>query len=464
MAKKSIKYVCQNCGYESPGHYGKCPECQTWGSMIEELYDKKSQAIEKVVGKIKNETIDLKPLSQVEMLGEERSYTGIEELDRVLGGGLVKGSLVLIGGDPGIGKSTLLLQVSHNLSSGGKKVLYISGEESVSQIAMRARRLGVLSNTLYVVAATDMDLIEAQVAKIEPEFLIVDSIQTVQNTEIQSLPGSVTQIKDATGRLMKISKEKGISSFIVGHVTKEGALAGPRVLEHMVDCVLYFEGERYNSYRMIRAVKNRFGSTNELGLFEMRDGGLIGVANPSEVLISEKPQGVPGSVIVSTLEGTRPMLVEIQALVAPTSFGIPRRTATGVDLNRLNMLLAVLEKRGGVKIQNQDVYVNLVGGIKILEPALDLGVLMAVASSYVNMEIPPEVAFFGEVGLTGEIRGVGFSEKRIRECMKMGFKRVLMPYNNSLECKKVGDLEIVGVKNIQEALRLEMRRGVGRER
>ena len=365
-----------------------------------------------------------------------------------------RGQKIGIIGENGIGKSTLLIQVSSNVANSGKKVLYISGEESESQIKMRAQRLGINSDNLYIFAENNLSLIEAQLDNIKPDLIILDSIQTVYSPEISSAPGTVSQIKEGTSKFMKISKKMGISTFIVGHVTKEGSLAGPKLLEHMVDTVLYFEGERYNTYRLVRAVKNRFGSTNELGVFEMRDLGLVELENPSKILISEKPKDVAGSVIISTVEGTRPMLLEMQALVSPTSYGIPKRTATGVDYNRVGMLLAVLEKRVGLQIQNQDVYLNIVGGIKINEPSIDLGIVIAIASSFRNVAVDETIAVTGEVGLTGEVRAVSFIEKRIAECKKLGFTKIVIPRNNYEVVKDTKGIEIWPVDNLRQAINI----------
>ena len=454
MAKIKTKYVCQSCGYETSKWLGKCPECIKWNTFVEEIEEKKSQREVFVISKG-----DSKPISinSIEIKYEERFSTEIEELDRVLGGGIVKGSLVLVGGDPGIGKSTLLMQVSRNVACLGKKVLYISGEESQSQIKMRAERLRVNTDNLFIFSENNLSIIEAYLDNINPDLIIVDSIQTVYSPEISSAPGTVSQIKEGTSRFMKISKKMGISTFIVGHVTKEGSLAGPKLLEHMVDTVLYFEGERYNTYRLVRAVKNRFGSTNELGVFEMKDKGLIELTNPSEVLISEKPKDVSGSVIISTVEGTRPMLLELQALVSPTSFGIAKRTATGVDYNRVALLLAVLEKRVGLQIQNQDVYINVVGGIKINEPSMDLGIILSVASSFRNLPIDGDIVVTGEVGLTGEVRAVSYIEKRIAECKKLGFKKIVIPKNNYDIVKDIKGIEIIPVDNLRQAINLVLR-------
>ena len=448
MAKVKTKYICQQCGYESAKWWGICPECNSGGSMVEEAYTQKETARAKKQSSHLQKSVDLKSVEGTEA---DRFTTHISEFDRVLGGGIVRGSLVLIGGDPGIGKSTLLLQLAHHISK-EKKVLYISGEESAQQIKLRASRLFSGDMNMLILAETNLDTIEGEILAVMPDVVVIDSVQTVSSPELTSLPGSVSQVREATGRLMNIAKANNISCFLVGHVTKEGAIAGPRVLEHLVDTVLYFEGERFNTYRMIRAVKNRFGSTNELGVFEMTDKGLIEVSNPSKILLSEHSVGAPGTAIVCTMEGTRPMLVEIQALVAPTTFAVPRRTATGIDFNRLNMLLAVLERRAGLRIQSQDVYVNLTGGIKIYEPSLDLGIVCAVASSFSNREIKNNVAFFGEIGLTGEIRSVSFGEKRINEALKLGFEEVIVPYSTAKDLKNINSIKVTGVKDVKMAL------------
>ena len=457
MAKIKTKYVCQSCGYENPKWLGKCPECMKWNTFVEEIEDKSSKSNHRetfVIDKSSQKPVNI---NSITIKHEERFSSGINELNRVLGGGIVRGSLVLVGGDPGIGKSTLLLQVSESVAQSGKKVLYISGEESESQIKMRAERLNAKSENLFIMAENNLNIIEHNLEGFDPDFIILDSIQTVFTPDIASAPGTVSQIKEGTSRFMRISKKMGISTFVVGHVTKEGALAGPKIMEHMVDTVLYFEGERYNTYRLIRAVKNRFGSTNELGVFEMSEKGLQELENPSKALISEKPENASGSVIVSTVEGTRPMLLELQALVSPTSFGIPRRTATGIDFNRVNLLLAVLEKRAGMQIQNQDVYLNIVGGIKINEPSMDLGVILAVASGFRNIPISGEVAVTGEVGLTGEIRGVSYIEKRISECRKLGFKKIIIPKSNYEAVKDVKGIEIWPVENVRQAINMVLR-------
>lgn len=457
MAKIKTKYVCQSCGYENPKWLGKCPECMKWNTFVEEIEDKSSKSNYRetfVIDKSSQKPVNI---NSITIKHEERFSSGINELNRVLGGGIVRGSLVLVGGDPGIGKSTLLLQVSESVAQSGKKVLYISGEESESQIKMRAERLNAKSENLFIMAENNLNIIEHNLEGFDPDLIILDSIQTVFTPDIASAPGTVSQIKEGTSRFMRISKKMGISTFIVGHVTKEGSLAGPKIMEHMVDTVLYFEGERYNTYRLVRAVKNRFGSTNELGVFEMSEKGLQELENPSKALISEKPENASGSVIVSTVEGTRPMLLELQALVSPTSFGIPRRTATGIDFNRVNLLLAVLEKRAGMQIQNQDVYLNIVGGIKINEPSMDLGVILAVASGFRNIPISGEVAVTGEVGLTGEIRGVSYIEKRISECRKLGFKKIIIPKSNYEAVKDVKGIEIWPVENVRQAINMVLR-------
>ena len=386
---------------------------------------------------------------------EERLVTGMAELDRVLGGGIVKGSLSLVGGDPGIGKSTLLLQICRNMSNAGRKVLYISGEESLRQIRMRAERLGTFHKELYLLCETDMEMIEAAIEKSEPEMVVIDSIQTMCSDEISSAPGSISQVREITGRLMILAKKKNTAIFIVGHVTKEGVVAGPRTLEHMVDTVLYFEGERHASYRILRGVKNRFGSTNEIGVFEMRKEGLIEVANPSAFMLNGRPLDAAGSTVVCSMEGTRPILLEIQALVTPTNFQLPKRTAVGIDFNRVSLLMAVLEKRAGLHLGGCDAYVNLTGGMKIAEPAMDLGIVMAIASSYKNRAIDSKTIVFGEVGLTGEIRGVSQAETRIREAKKMGFERCILPLSNMegiIEPDQLG-IQLVGVSNVYDALK-----------
>lgn len=454
MAKVKSKYVCQNCGYENPKWLGKCPECLQWNTFVEEIEEKMTPRQESLAKQASRSTSRPVSINSIAPKREERFSTSIPELDRVLGGGVIPGSLVLVGGDPGIGKSTLLLQVSNNVAETGKKVIYISGEESENQIKMRAKRLKISSDNLYIYTENNLAAIELQIAEVEPDMVIVDSIQTMISPEINSAPGTISQIKEGTSKFMKISKSKSISTFIVGHVTKEGALAGPKLLEHMVDTVLYFEGERYNTYRLLRAVKNRFGSTNELGVFEMKSDGLVELENPSKVLIAEKPNDVSGSVIVSTVEGTRSMLLELQALVAPTNFGYPRRTTTGVDNNRVALILAVLEKVIGMQVQSQDVFVNIIGGLRINEPSMDLGIALAISSSFRNIPVDASVVVTGEIGLTGELRTVSFIEKRIMECEKLGFKKMVIPKGNYLEeFKKDYRIELVPVYNLRQAIR-----------
>jgi len=450
MARIKTKFVCNECGSESPKWMGRCPECGQWNTLVEEVEQKESQAHEKLVG------ILSKPesLSDISDNVEERLSTGNSELDRVMGGGIVKGSLVLVGGDPGIGKSTLLLQISNNIGGKGLKVLYISGEESAAQIKLRASRMDVRSENIFLVSETNTRNIDAHVRGVKPDILIVDSIQTMYNSDIASAPGSVSQVREATLGFMKIAKQDGIATFIVGHVTKQGAIAGPRVLEHMVDTVLYFEGETHMSYRVLRAVKNRFGSTNEIGIFEMGDKGLTAVANPSEMLLSGRMKGASGSCVIATMEGTRAMLVEVQALLSHTSFGVPRRNATGVDYNRVMLLMAVLEKRVGMQLGSSDSYVNVVGGIKLNEPATDLGIIAAIASSFRDREIDEGTVIIGEVGLAGEVRAVNLVEKRVTEAAKLGFRRCIVPQNNFKRLEGKAGIEVIGVSSVKDMLEM----------
>ena len=452
MAKLKTKYTCSVCGYETSKWWGICPKCRTADSFVEEVYSEKSKKIEKQVELMTlGDNVAPVKLSDVKGSNYIRFSTGIGEFDRVLGGGIVNGSLVLIGGDPGIGKSTILLQLTNNISI-NKKVLYVSAEESLEQIKLRSDRIFEKNTDLLIMSQTNLEIIEKQMLQQKPDVVIIDSIQTISSTTLDSLPGSVSQVKDIANRLMKICKKENICCFIVGHVTKDGAIAGPRVLEHLVDTVLYFEGEKFNSYRMIRAVKNRFGSTNELGVFEMTDRGLVEVDNPSRIMLSQSTEKESGTAIVSSVEGTRPMLIEIQSLVIATNFPSPRRTGTGVDYNRLNMLLAVLEKHAKIPMQSYDVYVNLTGGIKISEPFIDLGVVLAIASSYYNTPIKNLLAICGEVGLTGEIRNVSFVQNRVSEAEKMGFEEILVPYSNLKDIKETKTIKVIGVKNIKQAL------------
>ena len=450
ISVKKIKtnFICQECGYKTPKWLGQCPGCSSWNTMVEEIEERDS-------GKtMLQSAVSSRPLSlkEIEIDEEERHLTGLNELDRVLGGGAVKGSLILVGGDPGIGKSTLLLQVSSNFSARNKKVLYVSGEESSKQIKIRAQRLNIDSSNLYVLTETNLNYIEKHVQDVKPDILVVDSIQTIYKDELQSAPGSISQVRESTLTLMKIAKGLMVTTFIVGHVTKEGAIAGPRVLEHMVDTVLYFEGEKHQMFRIVRAVKNRFGSTNEMGIFEMKDKGLEEVINPSELLLSGRPENMPGSCVVCTMEGTRPVLVEIQALTSATGFGMPRRMATGFDYNRVILLMAVLEKRVGMQLQTTDAYVNVVGGIKLDEPACDLAIACAIASSFRNAAVDEGTVVFGEMGLTGEIRGISNPEKRIMEVQKLGFRKCVVPYDNYKALDVKFDIKLIPVKNIYEAL------------
>lgn len=452
MPKQKSFYVCQECGYESIGWMGKCPSCNQWNTFVEEIQEPKSKSRSGAV------STNVKPvnINDIEADTEERYLTGIKEMDRVLGGGIVKGSLILVGGDPGIGKSTLLLQICDKIKTNAK-ILYVSGEESINQIKLRADRLNVRNPNLLMLSETNFKVIQALSETERPDLIVIDSIQTMFNDELPSAPGSVSQVREITSGLMRIAKTLNIAIIIVGHVTKEGAIAGPRVLEHMVDTVLYFEGERHLSYRILRAVKNRFGSTNEIGIFEMRDVGLVEVENPSSMLLSERTESVPGSVAVATLEGTRPMLIEIQALVCPTSFGMPRRMATGLDYNRITLLMAVLEKRVGMQLHNYDAYVNVVGGLKIDEPACDLGVVTAIASSFRNIPVDMDTVLIGEVGLTGEVRAVSQIDKRIREAVRIGFKNCVVPAGNMKVIKQMKDINNINVKfveNVQEALNI----------
>ena len=449
MAKaKTTAFFCKDCGFESSKWYGQCPACKEWNTFVEEPIAKKTAT--KGVANIMSTQPTV--LSQISTNDTDRTSTGIEELDRVLGGGIVEGSLVLVGGDPGIGKSTLLLQMCQKLSVIGKKVLYISGEESLKQIKLRAERIGEFNDNLLLLCETNLDLIEKALRDIKPEIVIIDSIQTMYREEIGSSPGSVTQVRESTAILMQLAKGLAISIFIVGHVTKEGIVAGPRVLEHMVDTVLYFEGDRNAAYRILRGVKNRFGSTNEIGVFEMRGSGLEEVKNPSEYMLSGRPEGASGSVVVCLLEGTRPLLVEIQALVCDSNFGMPRRTAAGTDYNRVNLLMAVLEKRVGMHLSGCDAYVNVAGGLKVNEPALDLGIVLAIVSSYKNREVDSKTIIFGEVGLAGEVRAVSQAQQRVTEAIKLGFKTCILPevcLNNVLKTDKI---KLIGVCNLSEAM------------
>ncbi len=447
MAKTNTVFFCNECGYESAKWLGKCPACNAWNTFVEEKVVK--QGNNKTVVK---KTVTPVSLKSIEKIKISRASSGFDELDRVLGGGFVNGSLTLLGGEPGIGKSTLILQICEKFKTDGK-VLYVSGEESAEQIKIRADRLGINSENIMFLGETDINVIEQTIEDMDPKLVIIDSIQTMYSDDITSAPGSVSQVREITSRIMKMCKMKGITTVIIGHVTKDGTIAGPRVLEHMVDAVLYIEGERYFSYRIVRGVKNRFGSTNEIGMFEMRNEGMVEITNPSSVLLTDREDNPAGSVIVASLEGTRPILVELQALTSTTVFGMPRRTANGIDYNRVTLLIAVLEKIGGVNLGNQDVYMNIVGGIKINEPALDLGVILSAASSFKNISIPKDIAVIGEVGLTGEIRSVNMIEKRLKEVEKMGLKKCIIPDSNKKLLKEKFKLDIIGCKDIIDAMK-----------
>lgn len=449
MSKIKTFFQCQACGYTSPKWLGKCPDCDAWNTLVEEKSNPKPLQTRgyNPTGRSRPQ-----PLSAVSGGKEKRTSTGISELDRVLGGGVVEGSVVLVGGDPGIGKSTLLIQAASNLSRETGKVLYVSGEESPEQIKLRAERLSIDSDGIILLSETNLEGIINITSDLLPRIMVVDSIQTMYTEELASAPGSVGQVRECAARLMSFAKQSGIPLFIIGHVTKEGAIAGPRVLEHIVDTVLYFEGDRGHAFRVLRTVKNRFGSTNEIGVFEMTDSGLVGIENPSELFLSERPENAAGSTVVSCIEGTRPILIELQALVSPTTFGMPRRTCIGVDFNRVNLLVAVLEKIAGMHLGGMDVFVNVVGGIKINEPAVDLGIIGAVASSFREVPVNAKTLVSGEVGLSGEIRAVSQIDARLKEASKIGFKKAILPMTNAARLKETYGMEITGVKNVDEFL------------
>lgn len=448
MAKAKSVFVCNECGYESPKWLGKCTACGAWNTFFEQkIVESKSTA----TGKSIKEKASPQVLDNVVGRTDTRMDTGIGELNRVLGGGLVNGSLVLLGGEPGIGKSTLILELCDKITGTGK-VLYVSGEESAEQVKIRADRLGIKNSNIMFLGETDIDVIEETILAMEPKLVIIDSIQTMYSEEITSAAGTVSQVREITARIMRVCKGHRITTIIIGHVTKDGNIAGPRVLEHMVDTVLYLEGERYFSYRILRSVKNRFGSTNEIGMFEMRNEGMVEIKNPSQILISDREDNPPGSILVASVEGTRPLLIELQALTTPTVFGLPRRAANGIDYNRLTMLIAVLEKKTGLPLGSQDVYLNVVSGIKLVEPAVDLGTCLVVASSFKNYALPKDMVAIGEVGLTGEIRAVNMIEKRIKEVEKMGFKTCIIPESNKKLLKDSFKIDIIGVRTINEAM------------
>lgn len=450
-SKKTI-FFCQNCGYESSKWMGQCPGCHEWNTFVEEVTERRAGTSGRAA-KSGGKELKPMPLSQVSVTHTERMTTGMDELDRVLGGGLVRGSLVLVGGDPGIGKSTLLLQVCRSLAADGRRVWYISGEESLQQIRIRAERIGSFSDQLLLLCETNLEDITDALRRSKPEIAVIDSIQTMYSEEISSAPGSVSQVRQATAALMQLAKEEQITIFVVGHVTKEGVVAGPRVLEHMVDTVLYFEGDRHAAYRILRGVKNRFGSTNEIGVFEMRENGLAEVKNPSEYMLSGRPENASGSAVTCLIEGTRPILLEVQALVSRTSFGFPKRTAAGADLNRVNLLMAVLEKRAGLPLSNCDAYINIAGGIRMNEPGLDLALALAVVSSYRDMPISDRMICFGEVGLSGEIRAVSMAAQRVQEAAKLGFDCVMLPQVCMREITGKPPVRLIPVRSLTEAIR-----------
>lgn len=457
MAKaKTTAFFCKECGYESAKWLGQCPACREWNTFVEEPVGKKEPSAKRGIGSrdaAPGQT-QAKPLSlaDIRLDEQDRMNTGFGELDRVLGGGIVKGSLVLVGGDPGIGKSTLLLQVCRNLAAAGKKVLYISGEESLKQIKLRANRIGEITGQLLFLCETSLELIESVIVEEGPDVVVIDSIQTMFREEIASAPGSVSQVRESTNILLQIAKGHGIAVFIVGHVTKEGVVAGPRVLEHMVDTVLYFEGERSAAYRIVRGVKNRFGSTNEIGVFEMMESGLSEVENPSEYMLSGRPEDASGAVVACSMEGTRPVLLEVQALITPTAFGMPRRTAAGTDYNRVNLLMAVLEKRCHYDLSHFDAYVNITGGLRMNEPALDLAILMAVVSSMKDKAVDAKTIIFGEVGLAGEVRAVSMAKQRVSEAKKLGFETCILPEISLEKMNASEGIRLIGVRNVREAI------------
>ena len=453
MAKQVSKYICQNCGYVSLRWLGKCPECDSWNSFVEEIVhtDKhklKSKSSDILSAKLTN----LSKVADINITEDKRIVSTIEELDRVLGGGVVPGSVVLVGGDPGIGKSTLMMQLSDKIKS--NVILYVSGEESPKQIKLRCERLGFAHDEFYILSETSLEIIAAVVDKLKPDIVIIDSIQTIYRSELESSPGSVSQLRESTAAIIQIAKAKNISFFLIGHITKEGFIAGPKVLEHMVDTVLQFEGERTHSYRVLRAIKNRFGSTNEIGIFEMTGTGLMEVRNPSEVFLSQRSRGISGSTVSASMEGTRPILIEVQALVSSSGYSVPQRTATGFDYKRLAILIAVLEKKIGIHLSKFDVFVNIAGGIKIDEPSIDLAAAISICSSFKDTSIDADMLILGEIGLSGEIRGISFAERRIQEAVKLGFKKVVLPKSNMKNFKPSKDIEYIPVESIQDAIRL----------
>ncbi len=453
MAQKlKTRYVCQNCGYVSPRWLGKCPGCDQWNTLVEEVIQTDKRKLAREQSNPVPVNVNLQLMSEVSTKAEPRAKTNIGELDRVLGGGIVPGSVILIGGDPGIGKSTLMLQIAEKLSH--KKFLYVSGEESALQIKMRAERLNYIPDNFYILAETSMDVIQSVILNENPDFVVIDSIQTVYRPEIESSPGTIVQLRECTSMLIHLAKTTGVPVFVVGHITKEGAIAGPKILEHMVDVVLQFEGERTHLYRILRGIKNRFGSTNEIGIFEMTDKGLQEVQNPSEVFLSQRNYGASGCVISSSIEGTRPILIEVQALVTETSYGFPQRTSMGYDIKRLNILIAVLEKKLGLYLNKYDIFVNVAGGVKIDETAVDLAIASSIYSSYKDIPVDSDTVLLGEVGLAGEVRTISGIDRRINEADKLGFKKIIIPKNNMryVDKSKI-KIQVIAVDNLRDALK-----------
>lgn len=453
MPKSITKYVCQNCGYSSLKWIGKCPECDSWNSFVEEIVQTdKRKFVSKSSTKADLKMQSLSKVSDINVKEDKRTTTGITELDRVLGGGIVAGSVVLVGGDPGIGKSTLMVQLADKVKD--KVIIYVSGEESQKQIKLRCERMGFMNDDFYILTETNLEIIAAVIERIEPDIVIIDSIQTIYRNDLESSPGSISQLRECTSGIIQIAKAKSISFFLIGHITKEGMIAGPKVLEHMVDTVLQFEGERTHAYRILRAIKNRFGSTNEIGVFEMTGTGLLEIKNPSQLFLSQRSSGISGSSVSASIEGTRPILVEVQALVSSSGYSVPQRTATGFDYKRLTILIAVLEKKIGLHLSKYDVFLNIAGGIKIEEPSIDLAAAMSICSSFKDSPIDPDMLVLGEIGLSGEIRTISFVDRRIQEAAKLGFKKIVLPKSNLKGFKKNGILEYIPVENIGDALRL----------
>jgi len=453
MAKPVTKYICQNCGYSSLRWLGKCPQCDSWNSFVEEIVVTDKRKITSRTGSIVDSKItNLSKVSEIDIKEDKRIVIGMQELDRTLGGGIVPGSVILVGGDPGIGKSTLMMQLSDKIKN--NTILYVSGEESPKQIKLRCERLGFAHDEFYILSETSLEIIAAIVDKLRPDIVIIDSIQTIYRNELESSPGSVSQLRESTAAIIQIAKAKNISFFLIGHITKEGVIAGPKVLEHMVDTVLQFEGERTHAYRVLRAIKNRFGSTNEIGIFEMTGAGLLEVKNPSEVFLAQRSTGISGSTVSASMEGTRPILIEVQALVSSSGYSVPQRTSTGFDYKRLAILIAVLEKKIGIHLSKFDVFLNIAGGIKIDEPSIDLAAALSICSSFKDSPVDADMLILGEIGLSGEIRAISFAERRIQEAVKLGFKKIVLPKGNLKNFKQSSSLEYIPVENIHDAVRL----------